>query len=336
MPGFDLSSLSGKTILVTGGTGSFGNRFVTRILADASPRKVIVFSRDELKQSEMAERYSDGRITYLLGDIRDSARLNVAFHGVDVVVHAAALKQVPALEYNPFEAVKTNVLGAENIISAAIAQGVERVVALSTDKAANPVNLYGATKLCMEKLFVAGNSYSGGKRTRFSVVRYGNVVGSRGSVIPKFLEMRKSGRLSITDERMTRFWITLDQGVDTVYHAMTDMRGGEVYIPRIPSMRLTDLAKAIAPDCAVDIVGVRPGEKIHEALMTDDESARAIVQDGFFLIPPQFNNWDANCRWEGKRTPDGFRYTSDVNDWWLKPEEIRAMAGLPGAVAVSA
>lgn len=330
------SMLNDKVILVTGGTGSFGNRFVERVLADASPRKVIVFSRDELKQSEMAQRLSDQRLTYMLGDIRDVARLNVAFHGVDVVVHAAALKQVPALEYNPFEAVKTNVLGAENIISAAITQGVERIVALSTDKAANPVNLYGATKLCMEKLFVAGNSYAGGQKTRFSVVRYGNVVGSRGSVIPKFLVMRKTGRLTITDERMTRFWITLDQGVDTVYHALADMRGGEIYVPRIPSMRLTDLANAIAPECTVEMVGIRPGEKIHEALMTDDESARALVQDGYFQIPPQFSSWDASCRWEGKRTPEGFRYTSDSNEWWLKPEEIRSMAGLPATAALPA
>ncbi len=319
--------LKDKVVLVTGGTGSFGNRFIDRVLADARPRKVVVFSRDELKQSDMSERIADKRVTYLLGDIRDVARLNVAFHGVDVIIHAAALKQVPALEYNPFEAVKTNVLGAENIISAAIAQGVERVVALSTDKAANPVNLYGATKLCMEKLFVAGNSYAGGKKTRFSVVRYGNVVGSRGSVIPKFLEMRKSGRLTLTDDRMTRFWITLDQGVETVYHALGDMQGGEIYIPRIPSMRLVDLASAIAPDCKLEIVGIRPGEKLHEALMTDDESARAIDQGKFFMVPPQFNSWGAPIR-KGKGTPPGFVYTSNVNDRWLEAGEMRTMAGL--------
>lgn len=319
------SYFDGKVVLVTGGTGSFGNRFVARMLKDHKPRKLIVFSRDELKQSEMAQRIPDPRVRFLLGDIRDLSRLQRAFYGVDVIVHAAALKQVPALEYNPFEAVQTNILGAENIINAAIDQGVEKVIALSTDKAVNPVNLYGATKLCFEKLFVAGNNYASGKKTRFSCVRYGNVVGSRGSVVPLFLEKRHGGVLPITHKDMTRFWITLDHGVDTVLYAAKEMHGGEIFLPKIPSMKILDLAKAIAPDCRVEFVGVRPGEKLHEALLTDEEAGRTVDAGNYFIVKPQVHWWTAS-NWNGaKPVPPNFRYSSDANDKWLTTKEITAM-----------
>jgi UDP-N-acetylglucosamine 4,6-dehydratase len=319
------SVFDGKVVLVTGGTGSFGNRFVARMLKDHKPKKLIVFSRDELKQSQMAARIDDPRIRFLLGDIRDLARLQRAFHGVNVVVHAAALKQVPALEYNPFEAVQTNIIGAENIINAAIDQGVEKVVALSTDKAVNPVNLYGATKLCFEKLFVAGNNYAGGLKTRFSCVRYGNVVGSRGSVVPLFLEKRATGVLPITHKDMTRFWITLDAGVDTVVYAATEMHGGEIFVPKIPSMKIVDLAKAVGPKCRVEYVGVRPGEKLHEALLTEEETGRTVDAGQYFIVKPQVNWW-ANANWKAaKAVPAGFRYSSDVNDEWLTPAQISKM-----------
>ncbi|MFA6091789.1 MAG: UDP-N-acetylglucosamine 4,6-dehydratase (inverting) [Elusimicrobiota bacterium] len=322
------SYIDGKTVLVTGGTGSFGSHFVRTLLKSHKPKKVVIFSRDELKQSQLAQEIGeDPRIRFLLGDIRDLARLQRAFHGIDIVIHAAALKQVPTLEYNPFEAVQTNIIGAENVINAAIDQNVERVVALSTDKAVNPVNLYGATKLCFEKLFVAGNSYAGGTKTRFSVVRYGNVVGSRGSVVPLFKEKRNSGTLPITDERMTRFWITLDQGVDTVLFALTNMHGGEIFVPKIPSMRIMDLAKALAPKCKINVIGSRPGEKIHEVLLTEEESARAVDSGRYFVVKPLFHWWeDSNWR-AGKSLPKDFRYSSDINDQWLKPEEILEMAG---------
>ena len=322
----DTGFLAGKSVLITGGTGSFGRHFINRLLqTDAA--KIIVFSRDELKQSEMQAQIPDpkGRIRYFIGDIRDRNRVSRAFHGVDFVVHAAALKQVPALEYNPFEAVLTNIIGGQNIIDAAIDQKVKRVVALSTDKAVNPVNLYGATKLCMEKLFVAGNNYAGGVGTRFSAVRYGNVMGSRGSVIPLFLEKRSSGVLPITDERMTRFWITLDQGVDTVLFALGSMHGGEVFVPKIPSMRITDLAKALAPDCKLKINGIRPGEKLHEVLMTEDESARAVDTERYYVIKPLFQGWEGS-NWSGAGSvPERFRYASDSNDVWLSPQQLRDM-----------
>jgi UDP-N-acetylglucosamine 4,6-dehydratase len=324
------SFVDGKSILVTGATGSFGNRFVARILKDHKPKKVVVFSRDELKQSQMVERFPNANIRFLLGDIRDAQRLQRAFQGIDVVIHAAALKQVPALEYNPFEAVQTNVIGAENIINAAIDAGVERVVALSTDKAVNPVNLYGATKLCMEKLFVAGNSYAAGKKTRFSAVRYGNVVGSRGSVVPLFLDKRKTGELPVTDDRMTRFWITLDQGVDTVLFALKNMHGGEIFVPKIPSMKITDLAKAIAPKCKLKIVGIRPGEKLHETMLTEEESARSSDAGAYYVIKPLFPWWDASNWNGGKPVPAGFRYSSDSNTEWLDAKSLKAMA-LPPA-----
>ena len=319
------SYFDGKNILITGGTGSFGNRFIARLLKEHKPKKVIVFSRDELKQSQMQERITDLRMRYLVGDIRDLPRLQRAFHGVHIVVHAAALKQVPTLEYNPFEAVQTNVIGAENIINAAIDQGVERVVALSTDKAVNPANLYGATKLCMEKLFISGNSYAAGEKTRFSVVRYGNVVGSRGSVVPLFLKKREEGVLPITDERMTRFWITLDQGVDLVLYAAERMVGGEIFVPKIPSMKVIDLAKVLGPKCKTKIVGIRPGEKLHEVLLTEEESARTVDAGSVFVIKPLFNWWDSRNWNGGKSVPAGFRYASDSNDKWLEARELEAM-----------
>src|SRR3989475_8735828 len=253
-----MMNLAGKSVLVTGGTGSFGSHFVRTVLQCSEAARVVVFSRDELKQYEMAQRIPDGRVRFFLGDVRDVERLKRACQGIQVIIHAAALKQVPAAEYNPFEAIKTNVLGAQNVIEAALSTGVERVIALSTDKAANPINLYGATKLCSDKLFIAGNAYSGGRKTRFSVVRYGNVVGSRGSVVPLFLERRKDGVLPITDTRMTRFWITLEQGVRFVLASLSRMRGGEIFVPKIPSMRIADLAAAVAPECRLEVIGIRP------------------------------------------------------------------------------
>lgn len=324
------SIFNGKVVLVTGGTGSFGNRFVERVLKESKVEKLVVFSRDELKQSQMAQRITDSRLRFLLGDVRDSARLQRAFQDVDIVIHAAALKQVPALEYNPFEAVQTNIIGAENIINAAIDKGVEKVVALSTDKAVSPMNLYGATKLCAEKLFVSGNSYAGGLKTRFSVVRYGNVVGSRGSVIPVFLEKRAGGVLPITDERMTRFWITLDQGVDTVLFAAEKMHGGEIFVPKIPSMRVTDLAKVIGPKCKIEVTGIRPGEKLHEVLLTEDEAPRAVDAGSHYVVRPLFQWWDG-ANWNGGgKLPEGFRYSSDSNDRWLKPKEMEKMVSSLG------
>ena len=325
----DLGFLQGKSILVTGGTGSFGKRFVETILRDTKVSKVVVFSRDELKQSEMAPKFSDPRLRFLLGDVRDLQRLQRAFQGIDFVVHAAALKQVPALEYNPFEAILTNIVGGQNVINAALDQGVTRVVALSTDKAANPTNLYGATKLCAEKLFVAGNSYASGMKTRFSVVRYGNVVGSRGSVIPLYLEKRKTGVLPVTDERMTRFWITLDQGVNLVLKALAEMHGGEIFVPKIASMKLVDLAKAIGPGCKIKIIGIRPGEKIHEVLLTEDESARSRDIGDCFVIEPAFPWWNPSHRSDGTPLPDGFRYSSETNDRWLTADELAEMMGDP-------
>jgi len=322
-----------KVVLVTGGTGSFGRKFIEVLLARHSPRKIIVFSRDELKQVEMQQdrRYSDqGVLRFFLGDVRDKERLARAFDGVDVVVHAAALKQVPAAEYNPFEVIKTNVLGAQNIIECAIDKDVKKVVALSTDKAANPINLYGATKLCSDKLFVAGNAYVGRHGTVFSVVRYGNVVGSRGSVIPLFLRKRKEGVLPITDERMTRFWITLEQGVEFVMDCFGRMSGGEIFVPKIPSMRMADLAHAIAPDCRLEKIGIRPGEKLHEVMVTEDDARNTVEYPDRFVILPLFE-WGSPGNWldTGTRCGDGFRYGSDTNDRWLSRKElIRMVAGL--------
>jgi len=321
-----VDSLKDKTVLVTGGTGSFGTRFVEVALSDRQPRKVIVFSRDELKQFEMSQRLSDDRLRFFLGDVRDSERLHRAFHGVDYVIHAAALKQIPATEYNPFEAIKTNVLGAQNVITAALDCGVEKVIALSTDKATNPINLYGATKLCSDKLFVAGNAYAGGDKTRFSVVRYGNVVGSRGSVVPFFLRRRAEGTLPITDPRMTRFWITLDQGVRFVMDCLDRMQGGELFVPKIPSMRVVDLAKAIAPECSLEIVGIRPGEKLHELMIGEDDARRAVDAGDYYILVPEFAWW--NGKHLGKALPDGFSYRSDNNPHWLTVDELRQLVGV--------
>lgn len=316
-------NISGKTILVTGGTGSFGQKFIHKAL-QSDVKKVIVFSRDELKQFEMSQIFSDPRIRYFLGDVRDKERLYRAFDGVDIVVHAAALKQVPACEYNPFEAVKTNIFGAQNIIEAAIDRNVQRVLALSTDKAASPVNLYGATKLCSDKLFVAANSYTGEKDTRFAVVRYGNVVGSRGSVVPLFEKLKSSGRIPITDERMTRFWITLSQGVDFVINSIALMKGGEVFVPKIPSMKVVDLATAIAPECELDFIGIRPGEKLHEVMITEDDARQTIELENCYIIQPQYPWWNESLI-EGKAVEESFRYSSDSNDEWLSVEGIRQL-----------
>lgn len=323
-----------KVILITGGTGSFGHKFVEIVLSRYRPRKLIVLSRDELKQFEMRQKFSEQKypcMRYFIGDVRDVERLHRAFDGVDIVVHAAALKQVPACEYNPIEAVRTNVLGASNVINAAIDQGVQRVVALSTDKAANPINLYGATKLCSDKLFAAANNYSGGHGTRFSIVRYGNVMGSRGSVIPFFMKMRETGVLPITDPRMTRFWITLPQGVELVLKALEKMRGGETFVPKIPSMNIMDLARAIGPECDTEIVGIRPGEKLHEVMVPEDDARHTLEYEDHYVIYPPFNEWDADGyirKNGGKPCPDGFRYSSDTNDWWLTVEELRELVGL--------
>jgi len=319
--------LNEKVILITGGTGSFGKKCTEIILSIYNPKKLIIFSRDELKQFEMRQIFNENDypcIRYFIGDIRDKDRLYRAFHGVDYVIHAAALKQVPALEYNPFEAVQTNIVGAQNIIDAAIDNDVKKVILVSTDKAVNPINLYGATKLCAEKLFVAGNSYAGGK-TKFSVVRYGNVVGSRGSVIPLFLKCRQNGSLPITDSRMTRFWITLEQGVNFVLSCLEKMHGGEIFVPKIPGMKITDLTKAICPECKVEVIGLRPGEKINETLISKDEARRTIDTGNFFVIQPNFPYWNFENWQNGTLLPEDFEYASHTNDKWLSIDELREM-----------
>jgi UDP-N-acetylglucosamine 4,6-dehydratase/5-epimerase len=328
-------NLDGLTVLVTGGTGSFGQKFTEVALARFKPRRLIIFSRDELKQFEMHQRFGEDRhpcIRYFIGDVRDRERLYRAFDGVDIVVHAAALKQVPAAEYNPREAVKTNIMGAMNVADAAIDCGVKKVIALSTDKAANPVNLYGATKLCSDKLFVAANSYSGVNRARFSVVRYGNVANSRGSVLPYFRSLRASGVLPLTDVRMTRFWITLEQGVEFVLKSLERMTGGEVFVPKIPSVHITDLARAIAPECKTRIVGIRPGEKLHEVMISEDDARHTVEHDDYYTILPAFATWhghDYVAESGGKPCADGFCYCSDTNTQWLSTEELRTMVGAP-------
>jgi UDP-N-acetylglucosamine 4,6-dehydratase len=316
-------------VLVTGGTGSFGRKFCETLLREHPPAKLIVFSRDELKQHDMRIEFAEHAKTlrFFIGDVRDQTRLERAFHGVDLVVHAAALKQVPACEYNPIEAVKTNIEGGRNIIEAAIDQGVKRVLALSTDKAVNPVNLYGATKLVAEKLFVQANAYAGGGEPRFSCVRYGNVVGSRGSVIPLFRDQRKTGTITLTDSRMTRFWLTLDQGVRFVISCIEKMHGGEVFIPRIPSMNIMDLVAAIAPGCNVNTIGIRPGEKLHEALIGEDEARSALEFEDQYVIQP-LHPWWGRDKWPGgKEVPEGFSYTSDNNTQWLTGDELKQLAG---------
>lgn len=320
-----MSFVDGKTVLITGGTGSFGKKMTEVLLRDHDVRKLIVFSRDELKQYEMQQQFKDSRLRYFIGDVRDRDRLFRAFDGVDIVIHAAAMKQVPAAEYNPMEAVKTNIHGAANVIDAALDAGVERVIALSTDKAAAPVNLYGATKLVSDKLFVAANSYAGRRKTRFSVVRYGNVVGSRGSVVPLFLDRKATGRLPITDPRMTRFWITLEQGARFVLESLERTYGGEIFVPKIPTARVIDLAKAIAPEAEIEYVGIRPGEKIHEVLITEDDARHTLEYDDHFVIVPEFSWWGKRPRDGGHPCRDGFVYSSDTNPWILSVEEIRRL-----------
>jgi UDP-N-acetylglucosamine 4,6-dehydratase len=317
-----------QVILVTGGTGSFGKKFIEIMLAEYQPTKLIVFSRDELKQHEMrVEGFDHPSLRYFLGDVRDYDRLRRAMNGVTVVVHAAALKQVPACEYNPMEAIKTNILGSSNVIEAALDTGVHRVLALSTDKAVNPVNLYGATKLAAEKLIVQSNAYAAGSPTRFSCVRYGNVIGSRGSVIPLFLQQRENGTvLTITDDRMTRFWLSLEQGVRFVIRAIESMRGGEVFVPKIPSTRITDVAQTVAPGANIEVIGIRPGEKLHEVLIHEDEARSAIELEDMYIIQPAEELWFGHAWQEqGRPLPDGFRYDSLSNPEWLSPEEIKEM-----------
>lgn len=313
-----------QVVLVTGGTGSFGRKFVELMLREYHPQKIIIFSRDELKQHDMRTAgYDHPSLRYFLGDVRDVQRLQRAFSGVTVVVHAAALKQVPACEYNPFEAIQTNIMGGRNVIEAAIDQGVRRVLALSTDKAVNPVNLYGATKLCAEKMFVQANAYSGTQDTRLSCARYGNVVGSRGSVVPVFLEQRQRGKITITDPRMTRFWLTLERGVRFVAEAIEQMHGGEIFVPKIPSMRLADVAEAVAPDCKVEYIGIRPGEKLHEVLISEDEARLTLELEDMYVIQPSHPWWKTDNWSAGQRVPDGFRYASDSNSFWMTSEQLQ-------------
>jgi UDP-N-acetylglucosamine 4,6-dehydratase len=325
LPKFDWANAS---ILITGGTGSFGQRFVSIMLERYRPRRLAVLSRDEFKQYQMREKFGDGpssSMRYFLGDVRDPARLKRAFQGVDLVIHAAALKQVPAAEADPFEAVLTNITGSKNVIDAAIDAGVKRVLALSTDKAANPANLYGATKLVAEKLFTQGNGYAGLEGTRFACTRYGNVIGSRGSVLPLFVKQREEGTLTVTDERMTRFWISLDEGVEFVISCVEEMTGGEIFVPKTPSMKITDLAAAIAPDCEIKIVGIRPGEKIHEVLISEEEAGHTLEFDGYYVIKPAFATWPLHDWPGGTPVSEGFRYASDSNPAEIDDETIASM-----------
>ena len=315
-----------KILLITGGTGSFGNTFVPMTLEKYNPKKIIIFSRDEMKQWDMAKKYqNDPRVRFFIGDVRDKERLYRALDGVDYVVHAAATKIVPTAEYNPFECVKTNVHGAMNLIDACIDKGVKRVVALSTDKASSPINLYGATKLASDKMFVAGNSYSGAHGTRFAVVRYGNVMGSRGSVIPFFMSIKDKGVLPITDERMTRFMISLEQGVELVWHAFQDMEGGEIYVKKIPSMKVTDLARVVAPEAKQEVIGIRPGEKLHEQMISAEDAYYTFEYPEHFKILPTINDWanDAKRIKDGKKVPDGFVYASDNNPEWMSDADLQ-------------
>lgn len=327
-----MSMFTGSSLLITGGTGSFGKAFLARVLEAHDPARVAIYSRDELKQYEMKQDYGDdSRVRFFIGDIRDEDRLRMAMHGVDYVVHAAALKQVDTAEYNPMEYVKTNILGSENVMLASIDAGVKKVIALSTDKASSPVNLYGATKLTADKLFISGNHYSYARGTKFAVVRYGNVMGSRGSVIPFFRRLAAEGQpLPITDLRMTRFWITLPQAVEFVISSFESMDGGELYVPRIPSMRVTDLAEAIAPGAPLVEVGIRPGEKLHEEMISPEDARRTIRQDDRFVVGPTLAEWTYRVPL-GDQVPDGFRYTSDSNDQWLGVTALRHLFGEMGS-----
>jgi UDP-N-acetylglucosamine 4,6-dehydratase len=322
--------LTGKSILVTGGTGSFGKKFVDMVFQKYPDiRRMVIYSRDELKQFEMRQLYPESeypQMRFFIGDVRDGERLSRAMERVDIVIHAAALKQVPACEYNPFEAVRTNVIGAQNVINAAMSQGVKRVVALSTDKAAAPINLYGATKLCSDKLFVSANNYKGNRDVRFSVVRYGNVMGSRGSVIPFFMSKREENTLPITDPQMTRFNITLEQGVDLVLFALENMWGGEIFVPKIPSYRITDVARAVAPHAEQKVIGIRPGEKIHEEMITETDAINSLEFGNYFVILPSMRLWDVDeymTQYNGRRCKPGFSYCSGSNSEWLTVEQIR-------------
>lgn len=321
--GFDF--LEGKSVLVTGGTGSFGQKFVGALLEKTTARRVVIFSRDELKQSQMFHDFLDPekRLRFFIGDVRDLERLERAFEGVDYVVHAAALKQVPALEYNPFEAIKTNIIGTQNVVNAALNQGVKRVVLVSTDKAANPANLYGATKLCAEKLIVNGNSYSGDKETKLSVVRYGNVFGSRGSLV-KIVESQKlTGRVTLTHEKMTRFWITLDQGIELVLMALEKMHGGEIFVPKVPSMKVKDLIEKLAPGCELVVTGIRLGEKLHEVLVTPEEARHAKEFGDFYIIYPEHDWWNKENHPDGRSLPEDFYFSSFNNSQWLDDESLK-------------
>ncbi|NQS89188.1 UDP-N-acetylglucosamine 4,6-dehydratase (inverting) [Patescibacteria group bacterium] len=321
-----MNFLDEKTILLTGGTGSFGKKFTEIVLKEYNPKVIRIFSRGELKQQKMREEFNDNKkLRFFIGDVRDKDRLYRAMNDVDIVVHAAALKQVPTCEYNPIEAVRTNIDGATNVVDAAIDNGVEKAVTISTDKAVHPVNLYGATKLVAEKLFVQANAYAGGRKTKFSCVRYGNVIGSRGSIVPLFLEQKKNGRITITDERMTRFWITLEQGVRFVIDCIERMKGGEVFVPKIPSMKVVDLADTIAPEAKKKMIGIRPGEKINEILLTEEEARHAKEFDSFFVIEPEYPFWNQSNFRAGRSLPDGFRFTSDSNNLWLAKEELKKM-----------
>ena len=318
-----MSYLEGKSVLITGGTGSFGRAFVSKVLSEDKVKKLVVFSRDELKQFEMSEAINSPKLRYFLGDVRDYQRLKQATDGIDVIVHAAAMKQIPASEYNPMEAIKTNVLGDENVVNAAIQNGVEKVIALSTDKAANPANLYGATKLCSDKLMIAGNTLAGKRDTRFACVRYGNVLGSRGSVIPFFLERAKSGSLPITDVRMTRFWLTLKEGVEFVLNCLESMHGGEIFVPKIPSFKVIDVARVVCPDIPTHVIGIRPGEKLHEVMITEDDSYNTVECESFYAILSPALKASGVYDHVSKKVEEGFRFASDNNVVWHTDESFR-------------
>jgi len=319
-------SIENKTFLITGGCGSFGQKFAEVILKEYSPQSIRIYDNDELAAVEMERKFRDSRLRFFIGDVRDKTRLYRAMEGVDIVIHAAALKHVPICEYNPIEAIKTNIEGAVNVIDAAIDKGVERTIAISTDKAVHPVNLYGATKLVAEKLFVQGNSYAGGRNIKLSCARYGNVIGSSGSVVPLFLEQKKKGEITITDEEMTRFWITLEQGIRFVIQCLENMKGGEIFVPKIASMKIGDLVEVIAPEATRKIIGIRSGEKMHEVLITENEATHTRKFKGYFVIEPEFPFWDEQRKFENEDlVPKGFRYASDTNDQWLTKDELRNM-----------
>jgi len=318
--------LKGKVILLTGGTGSFGEKFTEIVLKEHDPKAIRIFSRGELLQMQMVQRFNhDPRLRFFIGDVRDKERLHLAMNGVDIVVHAAALKQIPACEYNPFEAIQTNVIGAKNVIDAAMSRGVAKVMAISTDKAVNPVNLYGATKLCAEKLLVQGNSYTGDSGPLFSCVRYGNVIESRGSVFEVFKQQRENGKVTVTDKRMTRFWLTIEQGVRFAIDCIDKMKGGEVFVPKISSMRIMDLVEGIAPGCEIEFIGIRSGEKLHEVLISRDESRHTRELDNTYIVQPIHLWWRPSYWSDAKSVPEGFQYASDENDRWLSIEELRSV-----------